>query len=97
MGTLYKYTCAHCGYEPEEEIGLGVGMRGIEVVLVCCTTCRDFRVQMGEPFQLPLRRCPVAAWHEVSVVDEPGEGETLQLPCPKCKTLNPLMEVGLWD
>lgn len=97
MGTLYSYTCTHCGYEPEEDISLGVGMRGMEVILVHCTTCREFHGQMGEPFRPAPRRCPLAAWHQVRVVEEPGEGETLQLPCPKCKTLNPLEEVGLWD
>ncbi|GGJ42661.1 hypothetical protein [Deinococcus roseus] len=97
MGTLYHYECQHCGYTPPEDLGLGKSMLQIPTVLVHCTTCREFHLFDLHPDQKKPPRCPKRVWHQVEVLHEPSDNGVFRVKCPKCKKLNLMIEVGVWE
>lgn len=97
MGTLYQFVCERCGFDTPDLLHLGSGMQMHTWVLVHCKTCRDWHtVTVPFPEEKPVR-CPRGSWHDIQITEEPPEGGTIEVQCPKCKHPGTLQEAGCWD
>ena len=74
MGSSVYYQCSECGFD-SGELGVGIGLFGIEVIALSCATCRTIFTSRVDP---------------ESVSNDHGTrsphpfGEPIETPCNVC-------------